>query len=332
MRKSLLMILLGVTFLLTLLNGCANRITNSNLSSQFDIEVADIGLQRNTAPFAGVYPNTPLIVSTSTDFLIVDVNITPKSSFTGGASVYLAKVSKDGYYFGRVEIPQWTQQELQTPSPSERNINVIKAMEAQRIKQVKIAFPLSDKDVVAFLADINTYTAKVNQEGWDFVANAPWSNLLSGNTPSDLSAETIMSNIRSIFDRYFSLKIITKEEAADLDNQKLTSTTTQNIQQAKPSISLISPNGGEVWHIGDNVTIRWSSVNYTNAIYIQLSYDSGKTWGTIISETANTGSHEWLVAGEVSLNCRIRICQGGTNFETTPALTTSASDFTISTQ
>ena len=326
MRKLLLIILLGVILILTSINGCSNEVNKPSISSQFDIEVADILLTRNTDPNAAFDPNAPLIISASSNALPVKVNIIPKSSFTGENLVCLAYFSKDGYYFGRVGPYKWTEQELQTPSSSERDVNVIKSMEAQRIKQVEIAFPLSDKDVVSFLADINTYAAKVNQEGWDFVANAPWSNLLSGNTPSNLSAETIMSNIRNIFGRYFSLKIVTMEEASELDKTKLTPTITQNIQPTKPSISLISPNGGEIWHIGDKVTIHWSSVNYNDQIRgIQLSYDSGKTWslGIVAEPINNTGSYEWIVTGKVSSNCRIRIM--GTLID--PAVSTA--DFTI---
>lgn len=99
----------------------------------------------------------------------------------------------------------------------------------------------------------------------------------------------------------------------------VTSSTTTH-----PSTTITYPSVGEVWHIGDKVTIHWASPDYTYDIYIQLSYDNGNTWGTIISQTANTGSHDWIVIGEVSTNCKIRICKGGTNFQTTPALATSA--------
>lgn len=97
-----------------------------------------------------------------------------------------------------------------------------------------------------------------------------------------------------------------------------------------PSVTIISPNGGEVWHIGDKIIIRWTSVNYTDNIYVQLSYDSGKTWVMMIPQTGNTGSQEWTVSGETSNHCRIKIFGVGNNPTLIPEPVMSAADFIIS--
>jgi hypothetical protein len=102
-----------------------------------------------------------------------------------------------------------------------------------------------------------------------------------------------------------------------------TSTTT------RPSITIISPNGGEVWHIGDKVSLHWSSNNYTDIVHISLSSDSGKTWSEIVAPTANKVV-DWIVTGVPSFHCRIKIIGVGNDLTLYPDSAESATDFTIS--
>lgn len=102
-----------------------------------------------------------------------------------------------------------------------------------------------------------------------------------------------------------------------------------------PTITLISPNGNEIWHIGDKVTIKWASTNLAGGLSIALSYDSGKTWNNfIVPQTSNTGDYEWVVTGQTGTHCRmsintqIRLAMGTTSDKMLSAM--SASDFTIS--
>lgn len=53
---------------------------------------------------------------------------------------------------------------------------------------------------------------------------------------------------------------------------------------------LISPNGGEVWHVGTHQTISWRG----GAAYIFLSVDGGHTW-TILAENVWNNSFTFLV-------------------------------------
>lgn len=107
-------------------------------------------------------------------------------------------------------------------------------------------------------------------------------------------------------------------------------------QTPTPVITIISPNGGEQWHIGDSAYITWKSVNWKGSVGISLSYDSGKTWQTEIfnlpSDAAmpNTGSFEWkVVRASPSTHCRVRISIVSNSFVNyVPAI--SANDFTIS--
>lgn len=60
---------------------------------------------------------------------------------------------------------------------------------------------------------------------------------------------------------------------------------------AIPTLTVTSPNGGEVWDRGGSRTITWSSVGVTGNVLIQL-YQNGSATSTAWS-VANTGSFTW---------------------------------------
>jgi Secretion system C-terminal sorting domain len=73
------------------------------------------------------------------------------------------------------------------------------------------------------------------------------------------------------------------------------------------SLSLESPNGGEVWLVGETEEISWADANVYN-VKIELSEDNGTSWSTIVETTPNTGTYSWIVESTVSsTQCLIRI-------------------------
>ncbi|MFC1559722.1 choice-of-anchor Q domain-containing protein [Candidatus Margulisiibacteriota bacterium] len=65
-----------------------------------------------------------------------------------------------------------------------------------------------------------------------------------------------------------------------------------------PSVRVDSPNGGESYDGGDDITITWTATDEvysiaSNSIDIRYSNDNGSTWNWIISNEANTGIHTW---------------------------------------
>ena len=93
------------------------------------------------------------------------------------------------------------------------------------------------------------------------------------------------------------------------------------------SITVTSPNGGEVWVPGDSQNITWSKtgVAYVN---IELSRDSGATWVSppiASSVWAYDGRYAWTVSGAPTTHARIRV----SDFRTAATYGMSASDFTI---
>jgi hypothetical protein len=71
-----------------------------------------------------------------------------------------------------------------------------------------------------------------------------------------------------------------------------------------PAITLTYPNGGETWHLGDKVTIRWTSTNISEdtAVNVSLSLASTQPYTPSviikIGSTTNTGSFTWTVTGD----------------------------------
>ena len=64
-----------------------------------------------------------------------------------------------------------------------------------------------------------------------------------------------------------------------------------------PSISVLSPNGGESLSAGENFTITWKTSDevllYSKPITIKYSADGGSSWTLITKEVENTGIYTW---------------------------------------
>lgn len=72
-------------------------------------------------------------------------------------------------------------------------------------------------------------------------------------------------------------------------------------------LELISPNGGEILSVVNNVTISWRS-NNVERIQLELSVDSGKTWNPIITNlSASAGNYLWKTPNSPSAKCLVRI-------------------------
>jgi hypothetical protein len=95
-----------------------------------------------------------------------------------------------------------------------------------------------------------------------------------------------------------------------------------------PTITVISPNGGEIWDVGSTQIIRWRSVGVSGNVRIELSLDNGKNWTSIIANTTNDGSEPWTVTGPMTPQARIRVV----SLNDPDILDTSNKSFSIRTQ
>ncbi|MCP4150641.1 MAG: hypothetical protein GY757_23040 [bacterium] len=75
------------------------------------------------------------------------------------------------------------------------------------------------------------------------------------------------------------------------------------------SISVSSPNGGESWIAGSSHAITWSSTGTVGNVKIEYSTNSGSSWTTVVSSTANDGTYSWTVPNAVSSTCMVRVSE-----------------------
>ena len=75
------------------------------------------------------------------------------------------------------------------------------------------------------------------------------------------------------------------------------SKTILSVGVAQSSLSVISPNGGEMWKVGETHNITWSAKNALPSAYVIISLNSmqGATSTTLISSTTNSGSYSWTI-------------------------------------
>ncbi len=64
-----------------------------------------------------------------------------------------------------------------------------------------------------------------------------------------------------------------------------------------PTVTVLSPNGGEVLAIGSHATVTWIAADDQGvaSVSIAVSRDNGGTWQDIATAVSNTGSFDWLV-------------------------------------
>ena len=73
-----------------------------------------------------------------------------------------------------------------------------------------------------------------------------------------------------------------------------------------PSITVLSPNGGESWLAGSTHDITWTSSGITGLVRIFYSTNNGASFSTA-GMSPNDGSYSWTLPGVISSDCLVRI-------------------------
>ncbi|MCP4215752.1 MAG: hypothetical protein GY765_13950, partial [bacterium] len=76
------------------------------------------------------------------------------------------------------------------------------------------------------------------------------------------------------------------------------------------SITVTSPNGGEVWEAGSPMSLTWTTTGGIGNVAIEYSTDNGAGWDIITPSTTNDGFYPWTVPNLPSTTCLIRISDG----------------------
>ncbi|RPI03237.1 MAG: T9SS C-terminal target domain-containing protein [Calditrichaeota bacterium] len=85
-----------------------------------------------------------------------------------------------------------------------------------------------------------------------------------------------------------------------LDAGDISDSTFSILEKKVPMISVMAPNGGEEWFIGDIESISWNSQHVDSSVTIELSRDGGTTWEIIRNQAENSGAFDWKIT---SPNC-----------------------------
>ena len=91
-------------------------------------------------------------------------------------------------------------------------------------------------------------------------------------------------------------------------------------------LTLVSPNGNEIWFRDSTATTLWTGGQFGDNVRVELSRNGvNGPWSVLSASTSNDGEYDWLVAGETSAACRIRITSTSDPLDTD----LSMSDFSI---
>ncbi|HRG59539.1 MAG TPA: PKD domain-containing protein [Bacteroidia bacterium] len=131
-----------------------------------------------------------------------------------------------------------------------------------------------------------------------------------GNTYS-----TVVTNLNNInyynwlVPNVISNNCIIKVRAAGNNSLSDSSAAEFSIVLGTPSISLVSPNGGEIFlQNTPNHVIQWTGTGIGNTIKLEYSLDAGANWTTIISSFASVNNvYYWFTPNVISNQCLVRV-------------------------
>lgn len=74
-----------------------------------------------------------------------------------------------------------------------------------------------------------------------------------------------------------------------------------------PSVTLLAPNGGELWAVGSVQSVSWQSTGSTPEVELELSRDGGQTWQAVAAATPDDGAEALTVPGPATAQARLRV-------------------------
>ena len=133
---------------------------------------------------------------------------------------------------------------------------------------------------------------------------ATWTSIATGNPKDGLYVWTVPGGIDSN-------NCYVKAEATDgYGNYDVGQSGKFSIvsDATAPTVTVISPNGGESYAGGDSQTIGWTATDAVGVTSINLyfSFDGGVNWPVIATGEDNDGSYSWTVPGVNSDMCLVK--------------------------
>ncbi|MBN2530669.1 MAG: hypothetical protein JXR76_30055 [Deltaproteobacteria bacterium] len=66
-----------------------------------------------------------------------------------------------------------------------------------------------------------------------------------------------------------------------------------HVSHDAPTITLLSPNGGESWNVGNIIPVRWNNTGNIDSVNLAYSLNDGENYVSIADDIENTGSYDW---------------------------------------
>lgn len=107
----------------------------------------------------------------------------------------------------------------------------------------------------------------------------------------------------------YRIKVFDYDNAAPVDESDGTFIV---MPQPSYKITVLKPNGGEIFMAGAQNDIQWSSTNIPN-VDINFTTDGGANWNNIAKNLTSIGSYVWSIPPTVASNmCRVKIVDSQT--------------------
>ncbi|MBM4117402.1 T9SS type A sorting domain-containing protein [bacterium] len=86
-----------------------------------------------------------------------------------------------------------------------------------------------------------------------------------------------------------------------------------------PDVEVLVPDGGEIWALGESRQVLWDCWGGVVAVNVLLSRDGGANWELLGSQLPPYQPFDWVVAGPLSADCRVRVADAYGSGEDTSA-------------
>ena len=193
--------------------------------------------------------------------------------------------------------------------------------------------------LVAFLAGIATVSAQYTCIVVGNVTDALTGMPIAGATVEVINAATgsVVNSTTTAADGTYGISIdgpspwtmsaVITASATDYQDSSVTTTLTAPsfipnfvtidfslLEAVPPTVSVLSPNGGENWTAGSVQTIGWGATDASGIAYVDIEYstDGGVTWDVVatgVTMTGAIGTYTWTVPNipATSNNCYVRV-------------------------
>jgi hypothetical protein len=148
--------------------------------------------------------------------------------------------------------------------------------------------------------NITWVSQNITNVGLDFSDDngSNWTNIIASTPASTGSYSWTIPNISS------TQCLVRISDASDPLSNDVSDATFSILN---PTVTVLTPNGGEHWTIGSFRQITWNSTDITN-VKIEYSTDNGTAWLIVTaSRPAGNGTHNWIIPNAPSTQCLVRI-------------------------